>query len=669
MSRKAIPLLSTCFIIAIICLAACGNKEVIKTVVITQEVKVAGTPVIQQVVVTATPKIKAPTQPGPRTLVICLGQEPDTLFLSNMAVSGMVLSAIYDGPIDGNNFAFQPVILEKLPSLADGDAEIQRVEVNAGDTVIADDGNLATLAVKSGSEAGTVVRPAGCRSTECAVEYDGVNVKQMDRMVVTSRLIPGILWSDGTPLTAADSVYAFQVFGDPAIASSRFAYDRTASYIAKDELTTVWTGIPGFYDSTYMLDFWSPLPKHVMGQYSPADLVTQVDAQRLWTGWGPYIIDEWQKGVQISLHKNPNYFRADEGLPHFDNLVFRFTAGDPSADIAAVLAGDCDIVDLTDFSGQSQLLLELQAKNKIDPSFVTGTKFEHISFNIRPAEEIINSGAFAGWDLDGDGQGPFGDVRLRRAIAMCLDRQAIVDTVVYGQSQVLDTYLPPNHPLFATDARHWPYDPSAAEALLNEIGWKDLDNDASTPRLAQGVTGVPDNTPLKFRIETTDAPTRQQMSQLFAQNLASCGIQVDLGFTPAQVYFATEPDGIFFGRRFDLVLSGWMTGSEPLCNLFLSKEAPSELNSWGGLNITGFNDPAYDAACLTALQSLPGEEAYTTNHLAAQRIIADQIPMLALHLSLKLAITRPDMCNFIMDPTGSEMWNLEKFDFGPGCEE
>ncbi len=124
MSRKSIFLALSMMALVALALAACTPTEVIKTVVVTQEVQVAGTPVIQEVVVTATPEPVVATEAAPRTLVVCMGQEPDTLFIygGNMLAASQVQQAIYDGPIDTNTFAFQPVILEKLPSIADGDA-------------------------------------------------------------------------------------------------------------------------------------------------------------------------------------------------------------------------------------------------------------------------------------------------------------------------------------------------------------------------------------------------------------------------------------------------------------------------------------------------------------------------------------------------------------------
>jgi len=674
MSRKTIFLALGVLALVALALAACQPTEVVKTVVVTQEVQVAGTPQVQTIIVTATPVPVQPTAVQPRTLVVCMGQEPDTLFIygGNMLAASQVEQAIYDGPIDTNTFAFQPVILEKLPSLADGDAVINQVAVKAGDSIVGDDGNPATLTAKTDTTPGTMVRPAGCRSSDCAVEYDGTNVTQMDQMAVTFKLKPGIQWSDGTPLTTADSVYSFQLSGSPDVPNaSRYIFDRTASYTAPDDTTAVWSGLPGFFDSTYFAEFWSPLPQHIMGQYTPADLVTQFDAQKLWLGWGPFIIDDWTKGEQITAHKNPNYFRASEGLPHFDNLVYRFTGGDANAAIAAILAGECDIVDQTTaLDGQSQLLLQLQAKGQINATFVTGTTWEHVDFNIQPVESIWNSGAFSGWVASGSTDGPFGDVRLRQAIAQCIDRQSLVDTVLYGQSVVIDTYLPPNHPLFASDATHWPYDPTAAATLLDEIGWKDTDNDPSTPRVSQGVTGVPDNTPLSFAYESTNSALRQQVTQIVAQNLAGCGMKANISLYPASQWFAAGPDGKLYGRLYDFGEFAWLTGVTPPCDLYLSTQLPTAANGWSGQNNPGFHNADYDKACNTQLQSLPGEAAYETSAKDAQRIFADQLPVVPLFLRLKLAATRPDMCNFIMDPTAnSEFWNIENFDYagGPGC--
>jgi len=667
------------------CTSSATPETRTETVVETVVVEKAGETVVETVVVEKEVEVpvepEMPEEPMPDTLVICQGQQPETLYQygGSMLASSHVYEAIYDGPFDANSFGYQPVIMEKLPSLADGDAVIQTVTVGEGDTVVDDTGEVVVLAAGEGVTVTQTIRPAGCASSDCAIVYEGGEL-EMDQMVVTFKLLEGLTWSDGTPLTTADSVYSFNLQADPDTPSGKYTIDRTASYEATDDLTSVWTGLPGYKDSTYFLNFFGPNPEHVWGQYTAAELVEAVDADALYTGWGAYIIDEWVKGDHISMHKNPNYWRADEGLPKFENVIYRFVGENSNANIAAILSGECDIVDQTShLDDQSELLLELQAAGQVNPTFVIGTTWEHADFNIYPADDATG---FASWDTDGDGIGPFGDIRLRQAVAMCMDRQAVVDTVMFGQSIVLDTYIPPEHPLFADTVKHWPFDVEAAGALLDEIGWLDDDGDATTPRVASGVTGVPDGTLLEFSYGTTSATQRQQATQVMAESMALCGIKVNLEYYPASEWFADGPDGDLFGRRTDLGQFAWLTGVEPSCDLYLTEAIPGPEDAinqftgetfaygWGGWNQTGYSNPEYDQVCNAALQSLPGEDSYTENHIRAQEIFGEELPVVPLYLRLKLAATRPDMCDFIMDPTAnSEFWNIENFGYGALCNE
>ena len=70
-----------------------------------------------------------------------------------------------------------------------------------------------------------------------------------------------------------------------------------------------------------------------------------------------------------------------------------------------------------------------------------------------------------------------------------------------------------------------------------------------------------------------------------------------------------------------------------------------------------------------ALSLLPGQPGYVATFKETQRIFAEQLPVAPLFQLTKIAATRKDICNFIMDPTAnSEFWNIEEFDYGEGCE-
>ncbi|MFN2198575.1 MAG: hypothetical protein ACK2UW_20815, partial [Anaerolineales bacterium] len=133
------------------------------------------------------------------------------------------------------------------------------------------------------------------------------------------------------------------------------------------------------------------------------------------------------------------------------------------------------------------------------------------------------------------------------------------------------------------------------------------------------------------------------------------------------------PDGIIFGRHYELTYFRWLTGAAPPCDLYLSENIPGEdprvfPAGWSGQNNPGFRDPEYDQACRAALQSLPGQPGYAENHMRAQQIFAEQLPVVPLWLTTKIAITRPDFCGQILDPSENvNTWNVEAFDYGPDC--
>ncbi|MCL4558986.1 MAG: peptide ABC transporter substrate-binding protein [Chloroflexi bacterium] len=612
----------------------------------------------------ATPTNPAPSPtptPENRSLVICLGQEPLSLYLYGAASQAMwtILEAVYDGPIDYRSYASQAVILTKIPSLADGDALIQSIDVNTGDEVVDANGDLVTLAQ------GVKIHPAGCTGSDCAVPYDGKSTVKMDQMVVKFSLLPGLTWSDGAPLQASDSVYSYKLASDPNTPVSKYTIDRTSSYQALDTQTVEWVGKPGFLDSGYAGNFWSPLPEHAWGQFAAADLLTNPAATQTPLGWGPYVIDQWVKGDHIQLHKNPSYFRAKEGLPKFDTLVFRFLGENSSASVTALLDGECDVVDQTaGLDEQLSTLADLQQTKKVQEVAAPGPVWDHLDFGIQPASYDDGYNPVAG-----DRPDLFADVRTRQAFAYCLDRQSITDQLFLGQTTIPDSYLPPQNPLVDKQAAHYGFDPAKGAQLLNEVGWKDADNNPATPRVAQGVANVPDGTPLTVTYQTTQAALREKAGKMVVSSLAQCGIQATLQTINPGDLFAPGPDGPLFGRHFDLAQFSWQAGTQPPCFLYTTSSIPNAANHWVGANITGYSNPEMDTACQSALQALPGQDGYSDAQMKPQEIFARDLPVIPLYQDLKVAAARPDFCGFTMDPTArSELWNLEAFDYGSECK-
>jgi peptide/nickel transport system substrate-binding protein len=609
---------------------------------------------------TAVPPTPAPTVPPERTLVVCLGQEPSTLYLYGSASRAMwsVLEAVYDGPFDTREYSAQPVILEKMPSLADGDVQIAPVTVRAGDEVVDSSGNLATLGQ------GTLVLPSGCSSPGCAVAYDGASDISLDQMSVTFRIKPGVQWSDGAPVTAADSVFSYTVAASADTPVSKRLIDRTADYKALDDSSVQWTGKPGFRYSRYFANFWLPLPQHQLGSVSAANLLTNTDATEKPLGWGPYTIQEWTRGDHITLRKNPAYFRAGEGLPKFENLVFRFYNEGGDAALAALQNGECDIADQSTFVGDHlETVLDLQKAGTLKAEIVESAEWEHIELGIRPVvyDDPTNL------PLD---RRPnfFGDARVRQAFAYCMDRQGALNRFLYGLTSVPNSFLPSTHPLLADGLNAYPFDPARGADMLDAAGWKDDDQNPATPRVAFGVFQVPDGSRLEVNYLTTQATLRVDIANYLIASMAQCGIQGSLqALTPDELY-APGPQGPLFGRAFDMAHFSWQADPQSPCALYDSTQIPGAGNYWVGQNVSGYSNPAFDALCQPARVLLPGEQGYDQQNADVQRLFSQELPAIPLYFQLKVAVTRPNICGFTLDASArSDLWNLEMIDSGETC--
>lgn len=607
---------------------------------------------------TETPTLPTATpQPAETSLTICLGQEPDSLypFGELNPAARNVLAAIYDGPFDTIGYEYQPVILTKLPSIENGDAQIVKITVKDGDTIVDATGALVKL------EEGVRVRPAECRSDDCAVTYNGEIQLEMDQMIVTFRLRPDLTWSDGTPLTADDSVYSFELQSQAGINS--YVVDRTQVYEAADPQTLQWFGVPGFIDPTYPLNFWQPAPKHLWGEFTTEDLPTTDVAARTPTGWGPYTVAEWIPNDHITLEKNPYYFRLQDGYPKTDLITLRFIP-DPDAALTELIAGRCDIIDPTvNLENHVGLLQEMQTAEQARIYFSTGMSIEWLGLGIVPASYDD------GYDIQKDRQDIFADLYTRQGIAYCLDRQSVVDNVLFGLTTVPTSFVPVEHPLFDSNIAEIPYDPEIGISLLEQAGWLDEDEDPSTPRRAINVKGVAYNTPLELGYYTSTSTQRRQVVDILKTSLAQCGIALNVEYFSANDLYASGPGGPLFGRQFDLAeYALGVEGIEPPCGWFSSTEIPSEVNKWNGTNLSGFSDEDYDLACLSAGLSLREEQEYLNFNREAQIIFAEKLPAIPLFYRLRIAAAQPDVCGFDLDPTANPFWNIEAFGTGDTCQ-
>ena len=411
-----------------------------------------------------------------------MGEEPKSLYLYGAGdlAARTILEAVYDGPIDSLNYSYTPVILKSLPTLDNSGAILKQVTVKQGDKIFDDNGAAAPLVP------GVKYRPAGCTDSSCVATYSGGTVT-MDQLQVTFVLKSGLLWSDGQPLTADDSVYSFELSSSPdtpAPAGMTRAILGTQAYEKLDDLTVRWTALPGNIDPSYSHRFWVPLPRHAWGKMSAAELLTADASTRTPLGWGPYIIQSWTAGTEITSEQKSKLFPRRRRA-----AAFRYAAlSSSSTPTGGWESRPCFRGNATWWIRRCSWTIRSPRSRTCNPRRICrrlhhrhrlGASGFQPQTGVREAARwIIRTSACAR--------------RLRFAWTgrrWSIRRWAASPpspTITFRRRIRSSTRTSPSIRSIRPRARR----------CSTQIGWKDLDNDPSTPRTAQGVAGVANGTKL-----------------------------------------------------------------------------------------------------------------------------------------------------------------------------
>jgi peptide/nickel transport system substrate-binding protein len=597
-----------------------------------------------------------PAPPEPKVMVACLAQEPQTLYAYSEAalVKTFVLDALYDGLFDARTYDYQPV-LYNLSKFDEG-AEKNTIEVGVGDTVYDPAQDAAVVLA-----AGTVITMNQAEGDPVEVTVEDGKKYPIVQIVTSHTIAAGATWEDGTPVTTDDVIFSSEVAKSPDTPTSKYFWEtQTQKVEVVDASTYKYYFMPGYTSGTYFVDgMIQPLPKHVYGEggsspMTPAEMLADESVNRDPLAFGPFKLTEWVAGDHITLEKNETYWRAGEGLPKIDTLIYRFIP-DTNQLLAQLASGECDFgTQDAAFEGSLPLIRQFESEGLMVPQVVAGTVFEHLDFNLTPVDSYTGASASL---LASDGERLFAKKEFRQAIAYCIDRQAVVDGATNGAAVVQHTYTASDHPLYAGDdnVTLYPFDAAKGKEMLAALGWTDTDGD--------GILDNGSGTKLAFIHSTRTNPLRQKVTQIVQEQLkTNCGIETTIELYGGE-YFADGPDGLVFGRQFDMGEFAWLTGVEPPCTLYISSQLPSEELGWGNSNDTGFQNADFDAACNAATQALD-EATKASEHAKAQAIFTEFLPSLPMFARAKILVTRPNVVGVLMDPTAnSEFWNVENFDF------
>lgn len=633
---KAFAVVSLLVVLSMV-LAACAQpapQEIIKTVVVTQEVMVQGTPQVQEKVVTATPEPTAAPTAAPEakptdTAVLALQQEPDTLhpLIGSMMSRTIVMGAVLIGCMSQNETADW---------------------VNLGC-----DGEIPTL-----------------ENGEAKFVGEGAD----KHLEVTHKIKAGWRWTDGTPVTTKDVIAAWKIGMDPAVENAgRVTTEKIYDIVATDDST--WTVIfmsqaqakqaaegtltgnidfasykedyvqSGFADLTGpVVDpiYWTIgvtwLPAHVMG----LDIVPGEEQKNLdWTtvpGDGPYKIKEWKQGQEIVLEKVDAPFPL--GDAKLKTVIFRFFA-ETAAVIAALQNGELDAVTGTGGLSVNNApdLDKIEAAGQYKVLYQPGYQWEHID---------LNTAKF-----------PFDDVKVRQAMYYSIDKQSLVDKLYFGKQKTADLPVPEGLSWAYTDTYNkYPYDPEKAKALLAEAGW-----DCSATPCTKEIDGAKKS--LEFTLMTTDRADRQALAQVIQQQLKANGFGVNLQFLYGRGLFAAaSAGGPLSAGTFQAAIYTWITGDDPgFVGLYDCAGIPSEANGFGGQNNPQWCNPEADKL-IKANETDPeislSREKRKPILEEFFKIWTAEVPVIPLFSNTRVYVIRSGFVNWKAGPTNNspDTWNI-----------
>ena len=550
---------------------------------------------------TAATSVAAPnTTDAPTSWTLGLIDEPADLlpFSADGRAAAPLVQVILPAPVLQQSYTYTTTgILTRLPSLANGDVQIQ---------------DIAGFLDATGQF--TVTETTQPTTTQ--------------QLVVTYRWNPDLRWADGTPVTAADSVFSYDVFSQ---AQTSQEAQVTAALIERyeqiDQYTTRAVLKPGKVDPAYLMTAWPPLPQHVLKDLPPADALTQFKQQPL--GYGPFTYASQEPGERIILTRN-EFWPGKDRLP--EQLIVRFFA--TAEDLrSAVLNGAVDVGSIERVPQELYRFLDQdQQSGAAQITYVAGPVYEHLDLNL--ADQRLQ------------------DVRVRQALAYALNRPDINTRLFGGKAQPLSSWiLPDQRAFYAGDEQisRYGYDPDRARRLLDEAGVTDSNGD--------GIRETADQQPFTLTLLTTDTAFRTEFAQRLAADLQAIGVQAQVEAQPIDQFYS--PTGPLYRRTFQLALFAWIASADPGgMALWSCNAVPVQENGFSGNNFSGWCFEEAEWALRRATSSLD-DRTRAQAYLKQQQLWTREVPIIPLFQRPLAVLVAPGITGVAPDPLAPITWNIE----------
>lgn len=340
---------------------------------------------------------------------------------------------------------------------------------------------------------------------------------------ITFHLRKDVKWTDGAPFTARDVEFAFHLIRDPATLTAYAEdYKQVTSFELLDDFT-----FRVVYDKPFApaLASWGSmvvLPKHLLEGKN----INETDFGQHPVGLGSHIFETWERNTRFTLRANPGYYR---GRPYIERVVYRVIP-DESTQFLELKSGGLDMMGLTPLQYSRQ------------------TSTAAFARDFRKYRYVSNSYTYMGYNLDDP---RFADVRVRRAFTHAIDKQEIVDAVLFGLGRPADGPYRPGTTWLNEELVPYGYDPARARELLAEAGWKDEDGDGIVEK---------DGKPFSFRILTNQGnDQRLKTATVVQKRLRDIGVDVSVRVVEWSAFINDFIDK----RNFEAIVLGWSLSLDP----------------------------------------------------------------------------------------------------------
>ena len=472
-----------------------------------------------------------------------------------------------------------------------------------------------------------------------------------DLRSVTWTLREGLRWSDGSPMTASDAVFAWRYCADEATGCAKTeAFDGVTSVEAPDARTIrIAFSHPTPYPYTAFVGAAVPIISEA--QFAPcigapASACAEQSAAPL--GTGPYRVVEFAPDDRAVYERNPFYWGA---APYFDRVVIQGGGSAIEAAQAVLERGEADYAWNLQVEPDALRAMEAGGRGEVAAAFAGLT--ERLFVNQTNPDPAL--GADRSEYLDGANPHPFLTFTpIPQAMSMAVDRAAVAALYGFAGKPACNVVAAPANYASTANDGCLAQDVAGANRLLDESGVLDADGDGI--REYEGV-------PLRVTFQTTDNAVRARTQELIRDWWRAIGVETELVQRKASVFFGGDPAtaGGASYRRFFADVQMFTNGPEADPQQFLAGgqcgHIPTRENNWTGGNVARFCDPAYDALYARLAETPAGPERESVVKRLNDHIVQGyrQIPLVNRGLvSARLTSLRAVRSN----AWDSDLWNI-----------